>query len=160
MAYRTYVGTTGKDSIQILGNNEYYQPFVDELKKQGYYVDSDGCYGIIISEDDVDSKCIPIKEIQPFIDILEQYIWEKDKEMNKYFKDKEYKVDIFNLRPDKEFDKDLTFRMKELQENAYIFVTANLVNYLKDNIDMKYDIENKKYIYKIKEGKEIWFEAY
>lgn len=46
MAYRTYVGTTGKDEIQILGNNEYYQPFIDELIKQGIEADEDGCYGL------------------------------------------------------------------------------------------------------------------
>ena len=51
MAYRTYVGTTGKDEIQILGNNEFYQPFIDELKKQGYIVDDDMCYGIEFDED-------------------------------------------------------------------------------------------------------------
>lgn len=155
MAYRTYVGTTGKDSIQILGNNEYYQPFIDELKRQGYYVNSDGCYGISFNEDDIEDKCIPIKDIQPFIDILEKYIWDKDEET------KIYNTDIFNLRPDeKTIIKDFTFRMRELKENGYIFVTANLVDYLKDNLDMEYDIEKHKYIYKIKEGKKIWFEAY
>lgn len=51
MAYRTYVGTTGKDSIQILGNNEYYQPFIDELKRQGIKVNEDGCYGYDFDED-------------------------------------------------------------------------------------------------------------
>lgn len=147
MAYRTYVGTTGKDSIQILGNNEFYQPFIDELIKQGIEVDEDSCYGL--------EESGAIKDIQPFIDILEQYIWEKDKEM------KVYDADIFNLRPnEKALIKDFTFRMRDLKENGYIFVSANLVDYLKDNIDMKYDIEKHKYIYKIKDGKEVWFSAY
>ena len=65
MAYRTYVGTTGKKEIQILGNNEFYEPFVDELKRQGIKVDEDCCYGFEESGN--------IKEIQPFIDILEDY---------------------------------------------------------------------------------------
>lgn len=147
MAYRTYVGTTGKNEIQILGNNEYYQPFIDELIKQGVKVDEDGCYGIDIIK--------PVKDIQPFIDILEQYIWDKDKET------KIYNTDIFNLRPnEKDLIKDFTFKMRELKENGYIFVSANLVDYLKDNLDMKYDIEKHKYIYKIKNGKQIWFSAY
>lgn len=147
MAYRTYVGTTGKEDIQILGNNEYYQPFVDELVKQGINVDDDGCYGF--KENSV------IKDIQPFINILEQYIWDKDKET------KNYNIDIFNLRPnEKTLIKDFTFRMRELKEDGYIFVSANLVDYLKENLDMKYDIEKHKYIYKIKDGKQIWFSAY
>ena len=147
MAYRTYVGTTGKNEIQILGNNEYYQPFIDELIKQGIEVDEDGCYGL--KENNV------IKDIQPFIDILEQYIWEKDKET------KIYNVDIFNLRPNKkDLIKDLTFKMRELKENGYIFVSANLVDYLKDNLDMKYDIKKHRYVYKIKDGKRVWFSAY
>lgn len=147
MAYRTYVGTTGKNEIQILGNNEYYQPFIDELIKQGVKVDEDGCYGIDVIK--------PVKDIQPFVDILEQYIWDKDKET------KIYNTDIFNLRPnEKDLIKDFTFKMRELKENGYIFVSANLVDYLKDNLDMKYDIEKHKYIYKIKNGKQIWFSAY
>lgn len=156
MAYRTYVRTTGKDSIQILGNNEFYKPFIDELKKQGINVDDDDwCYGIDFEDDDVKKEPQSIKEIQPFIDILEQYIWDKDEEI------KIYDEDIFNLRPnEKTIIKDFTFRMRELKENGYIFVTANLVDYLKDNLDMEYDIKNKKYIYKIKEGKEVWFSAY
>lgn len=147
MAYRTYVGTTGKNEIQILGNNEYYQPFIDELIKQGIEVDEDSCYGL--------EESGAIKDIQSFIDILEQYIWEKDKET------KVYDADIFNLRPnEKTLIKDFTFRMRNLKENGYIFVSANLVDYLKDNLDMKYDIEKHKYIYKIKDGKEVWFSAY
>ncbi len=152
MAYRTYVGTTGKDEIQILGNNEFYQPFINELKKQGYFVDEDGCYGIEFENDDVVRKCIAIKEIQPIIDILEQYIWDKDKVV------KEYDESIFNLRPTNETN--FTYTMIDLQENAYIFVTANLINYLKDNIERKYDREKKKFVHTIKTGKEIWFSAY
>lgn len=156
MAYRTYVGTTGKDSIQILGNNEYYQPFIDELERQGVFVNEDKCYGFEFTDEyEFETKPMPIKEIQPFIDILEQYIWEKDKEV------KTYNEDIFNLRPtEKTIIKDFTFRMRDIKENGYIFVTANLVDYLKDNLDMKYDIEKHKYTYTIKKDKYVWFMAY
>lgn len=156
MAYRTYVGTTGKDEIQILGNNEFYQPFIDELKKQGYIVDDDMCYGIEFDEDyDLHKTNNQIKDIQPIIEILEQYIWEKDKET------KLYNHDIFNLRPnERDIIKDFTIKMKDLQENGYIFVTANLINYLKDNLDMKYDIEKHRHIFTIKDGKKVWFSAY
>ena len=143
MAYRTYVRTTGKNSIQILGNNESYRPLFGELKRQGIKIDDDYCFS---------GK---IKEIQPIVDILEQYIWDIDKQA------KLYNEDIFNLRPnEKTVIKDFTFRMRDLKEYGYIFVTANLIDYLKDNLDMKYDIKNKKYIYKIKDGKEVWLEAY
>lgn len=33
MAYRTYVGTTGKNDIQILGNHESYKPMIDKLRE-------------------------------------------------------------------------------------------------------------------------------
>lgn len=147
MAYRTYVGTTGKDEIQILGNNEFYQPFIDELINQGIEVDDDGCYGFKGSSE--------IKDIQPFVDILEDYIWEKDKET------KLYNIDIFNLRPDDlALTKDFTFRMRELKENGYIFVSANLIDYLKDNLEIDFDYHTGKFKYKIKEGKKVWFNAY
>ena len=156
MAYRTYVGTTGKEEIQILGNNECYEPFIEELKKQGVEVDEDNCYGIEFNEEyEMKHTHTSIKEIQPFIDILEDYIWMIDEET------RQYNEDIFNLRPnEKTIIKDFTFRMRELKESGYIFVTANLVDYLKDNLEMKYDREKNKYIHKIKEGKEVWFSAY
>lgn len=147
MAYRTYVGTTGKDEIQILGNNEFYQPFIDELINQGVEVDDDGCYGFKNSSE--------IKYIQPFVDILEDYIWEKDK------RTKLYNKDIFNLRPDSNnLTKDFTFEMRMVKENGYIFVSANLIDYLKDNLIIDFDYHTGKFKYKIKEGKEVWFSAY
>ena len=142
MSYRTYIGTTGKDNIQILGNNECYKPFVEQLQKYGYTVNDEGIY-----------YAKPITELQPLIDILEQYILDK----RKYIK-KIYKKDIFNLKP-KDMN-NLTFDLMELQENAYIFTTSNIIKYLEDNIDIDYDIERKKYVFKLKEGKEIWFEAF
>ena len=72
-----------------------------------------------------------------------------------------YNADIFNLRYDEKIDgTDFTFAMMNLQENAYIFVTANLINYLKDNLERKFDYKKRKFVYKIKDGKEIWFSAY
>ena len=142
MSYRTYIGTTGKDSIQILGNNEYYKPFIEQLQKYGYEVNDEGIY-----------YAKPIKELQPLIDILEQYILDKRKHIKNI-----YKKDIFNLKP-KDMN-NLTFDLMELQENAYIFTTSNIIKYLEDNIDIDYDIERKKYVFKLKEGKEIWFEAF
>lgn len=156
MAYRTYVGTTGKDSIQILGNNESYKPFLDELKRQGYTIDKDLCYGLEFDDNGAHDKYTPVKDIQPIIEVLEKYIEDKAEEVKKI-----YNEDIFDLRAKgPEIDKDFTFRMMQLQENAYIFVTANLVNYLKDNLEQEYDIKKHKFIYKIKEGKEVWFSAY
>lgn len=151
MSYRIYVGTTGKNDMQLLGNNECYTPFIEELKKQGVEVDEEGCFGL-----EGKNKII---EIQPIIDILEQYIWETDKKIKKMYGKR---TDIFNLRPN---GKDLqcgglTFQMQQRQENAYIFVTANLINFLKDNLEEEFDIETKRFIYKIKDGKEIWFRGF
>lgn len=143
MSYRTYVKTTDKDSIQILGNNESYEPLFNELKKQGIKIDSDDCF------------FGKIKELQPIIDILEQYIWDKKKEVEEI-----WQTNIFNMESEREYPGGLTFDMMQKQEDAYIFVTANLVHYLKENIDMKYDLDLKKYTFNIKDGKEVWFEAY
>ena len=143
MSYRTYVGTKEKGDIQILGNNEWYQPFIEELKRQGIEIDENGCY-----EGE-------IKEIQPILDILEQYIWSKEKEVKEI-----YDEDIFNLRPKAIDQGSLTFRMKLASENAYIFTTANIIRHLRDDLELKYDIYNKKEYYQIKEGKKIWFSAY
>lgn len=141
MAYRTYVGTTGKDTIQILGNNVSYKPLLDELKRQGVKM-VDECF--------FEGK---IKELQPIIDILEKYIMEEVKNA---------KINIFDMTPsENDVEKvGLTLCMMEALDRAYIFITANLINYLGDNIEQDYDIEQNRFIFKIKEGKEVWFEAY
>lgn len=150
MSYRTYVGTSEKNTIQILGNNESYQPLFEELKRQGIEINEDGCF---------EGK---IKEIQPIIDILEQYIWDKDIQMKKFKRSNGEQADIFNLRPDKKQLEcgGFTYQMQELQQNGYIFVTANLVNYLEESIEEEYDCELNRFIYKIKEDKEVWFVAF
>lgn len=143
MAYRTYVGTTGKDSIQILGNNESYCPLFEELERQGIEIDTDGCFK---------GK---IKELQPIVDILEQYILDKKDDIEKI-----WHKDIFDMTPSKTENMGLTMSMMEKQENAYIFVTANLIKYLEENIDIEYDFDLKKYTFKIKDDKEVYFETY
>lgn len=144
MAYRTYVGTTGKDTIQILGNNVSYKPLLDEFKRQGVKM-IDECF--------FDGK---IKELQPIIDILEKYIMEESEWAKKR------KYDIFDMTPSEDRLKNmgLTLSMMELQENAYIFTTANLIKYLGDNVEQEYDTKQERFIFKIKEGKEVYFEAY
>ena len=145
MAYRTYVGTTGKKNIQILGNNESYEPFIYELQRQGIEVNEDGCF----SGD--------IKDLQPIIDVLEKYIMDINEHTMKY-----KNRNIFDMTPSKEQidSMGLTMSLVELRENAYIFVTANLIEYLGDNIGLIYDEKLNRFVYKIKKGKKVWFEAY
>jgi len=65
------------------------------------------------------------------------------------------------MTPD-EIDKnmDLTYSMIEKQECAYIFTTANLIKHLGDDVERVYDTDLERFIYKIKDNKKIYFEAY
>ena len=141
MSYRNYIGKTKRDDIQILSNNETYQPLLDEYKRQGIQIDEDGCY---------EGK---IKELQPIIDVLEKYIFGKNEKLKK-----DYKINMFDMTPDEVAlaSDGLTMNMIDKQENAYIFTTANIIKHLGNNVDFAYNFELNKYVFKLKEGKSLW----
>lgn len=138
------------DDMQLLGNNETYLPLEDEFKRQG----------INTSKESYSGK---ITEIQPIIEVLEQYILD----IQKRFEGQRYKdgtrKSIYDLTPRKGdvFYTDITEYFKLHHENAYIFITVNLVNFLEKNeaIDMSYDSERDRYIYVLKKGVEITISA-
>ena len=71
MSYRIYV-----NDYQCLGNNECPGVLIEELKRQGAEIDDDYCF------DEFE-----IKELQPIIEALEQYI----RDVNEFHLNNEYK---------------------------------------------------------------------
>lgn len=143
MSYRIYV-----NNYQCLGNNECPQTLMNELKRQGCELDEDNCF-----------KNFEIKELQPVIEALEQYIVDR----NNWTLNREYNPcsiadfsDVFNK--DKNYGNGLTWRIQEHLECGYLFITINFLNAIKD--DYEEDYSKDRITYKIKEGHHIYMSGY
>lgn len=136
MSYRIYVYKENGDSFQLFGNNEYPVKCIDVLRAQGCDIDEDGCF----------SK-FEIKDVQPFINAIEDYIKEQE----------EYNIN-YGLSSIYNFEKSftdsifpLTYRAISVVENGYAFVSYNFVKFFSDELEPE-NIFN----YKIKNGKHIF----
>jgi len=145
MSYRIYV-----NDYQCLGNNECPDVLINELKRQGCKIDEDGCF-----------KNFEIKELEPIIEALEQYIID----MNNWALNKTYNPgsiadfsDIF----DKIGCNGLTWNIQYETRCGYLFITVNFLNAIKDDYEEYFDFEDDKHQikYKIKEGHHIYMRGY
>ena len=147
MSYRTHIQKENGDSVQIMGNNEFYEPLLQFLADQGCEVDM---------EEGVYHDC-EIKDASGLIHIFEDYIEEQNQRFLKRG------INIFDLTPEDEYDKqrDLTQRMTELRENAYIFVSAVALDFFKDEIVIDYKFINNRLtmFYQLREGAHIFMSA-
>ena len=145
MSYRIYV-----NDYQCLGNNECPKVLIDELKRQGCEMNSDYCF-----------HEFEIKELQPIIEALEQYI----KDMNEWALNKKYKpssiADFSDVFEEKNRN-GLTFKIQEYLECGYLFVTVNFLKAIKDDYeeDIDFDKEENRIIYRIKEGHHIYMSGF
>lgn len=150
MAYRTYI-----NGNEWLGNNEYSEEIFNELKRQGCPFDEE--YSLWNRETQEPEE-FEVKDLDGLVKATEKYIlnmFENNPNVANFIND-------FNLA--KKFS-DLTFSLKNLQECAYIFASARLLNFVgKDNytIDYENDEKTKKLIfhYKLKENAKCIFSAY
>ena len=110
MAYRTYI-----NGHEWLGNNEMYDEIYQELVRQGCPFDEDGC---------VFDKPFEVKDLDGLIKACEKVIVKKC-ESNKKVAD--FNDTITNI---KKYGNDLTYTLQELQSNAYIFISVNLLKYI------------------------------
>ena len=153
MSFRISVSLKRKgkkiDDYQLLGNNENYLPLEAEFKRQGVNTDKPDCY---------DGQLF---EVQPIIEKLEDYIWEKEKYINGFINEDGTPKSIFNLYPSESQKRDLTAHLMELHDWAYMFVSVNFVKFLERNkaVDMSYDVEKRKIIYFLKDDYELFVDA-
>ena len=136
------------NGYQFLGNNECPDELINELKRQGCDMNADDCF-----------KNFEIKELQPIIEALEKYIID----MNAYFMNREYDPrSIADFT--EEFNKGtqggngLTWKIGNLLECGYLFVTINFLNAIKD--DYVEDCSTERVTYKIKEGHHVYISGY
>lgn len=145
MSYRIYV-----NHYQCLGNNECPEVLINELKRQGCEIDEDGCF-----------YNFEIKELEPIIEALEQYI----KNTNEWMLRRRYNpgniADFsYLLEKENEHGNGLTWKIQELLENGYLFITANFLNAIKDDYEEDFEIEKHRITYKIKEGHHVYMSGH
>ncbi len=149
MSYRTYI-----NGNEWLGNNEGPQVILDELKKQGCPFSEDYCTWDKEKEEVVEFE---IKDLDALVKATEQAILDLLK----------YRPEMADFNDSIEFWNkagNLTYGLTELRENAYIFWSSRLLDFVgKDNYTKsRKKIKNGDYVmvYKLKPGVKCMFKAY
>ena len=143
MSYRTYI-----NGHEWLGNNVRYYEIFDELARQGCPFDEEDCV----------YEPFEVKDLDGLVRACEKTIIRLVQENN----------EIANFKPNIESameTNDLTFILQMLQNNAYIFMSVNLLKYIGDKykdwdidyIDTETGVIEK---YKLTEKGKCLFEAY
>ena len=145
MSYRTYI-----NGHEWLGNNEGPQVILDELKRQGCPFNADWCTPH--DPETHESLAFEIKDLQGLVEATEKAI----------IKMYEANPDIANFGSSVDgWNHNLTYRMRELAEYAYIFWTVALLKYVgEENYTVSFDWGKKRETYTLKPGVKCLFEAY
>lgn len=143
MSYRVYV-----NDYQCLGNNEFPEVLRKALNKQG---------ARIYPSNDCIFHNFEIKELQPIIEALEQYIIEKEEW---YINNNYGSIADFKTILDECKNKNLTYRISNLVECGYMFVTYNFLKAIDKDYRTEWDFDKKRAIYKVKEGHHIYMSGY
>lgn len=179
MSYRIYA-SIGSREIQLFGNNEYPKHFLEELKNQGCKIDEEYCFNKfkikslppIIKAIEKDIIDIVNSRNERYKKVLDRY-HEIGKEITDEDLDDEYSlvktvtVDCYptcnftNSYKDGIKDNNLTTRMLESFDCGYIFISARLLNFIgSKKYEWGYNLEHKCIEYKLREGVNLYFEAY
>lgn len=142
MSYRIYV-----NHYQCLGNNECPEVLIKALNKQG---------AKIYPSNDFIFHDFEIKELQPIIEALEQYIFEIDERISK--RHNGVGLGDFTEKFQKWKQRNYTDEVQNMIEFGYMFITVNFLNAIKD--DYEIDYSGDKIIYKIKEGHHIYMSGF
>ena len=150
MSYRTYI-----NNHEWLGNNEGPEIILKELKRQGCYFNDEWCTTDHSREDDWLIK-FQIKDLDALVQVTEKAI--------KKMVAKNPEVADFNGSVEFWGD-NLTYGMQELRQNAYIFRSAQLLDYVgKDNYTIGWkkrkDGKGLRQTYTLKPGAKCIFYAY
>lgn len=161
MSYRTYV-----NDVQIFGNNEYYDEWIDFIKSCGIQVDEDGDYegditdfmGALVVVEKITLKLnqkhdelerewagkIGSNKIKRYFDFT--YIPEKFKDTN---------------NPVDELDNSLFDSLKDMVENSYALLPYTFYKACEELLqrDHIYTTPGHFYCYKVKDGEAIHVKA-
>lgn len=138
MSYRIYV-----NHYQCLGNHECPEVLIKELERQGCKMDEDDCF-----------HDFEIKELQPIIKALEEYIFQ-------IHDSRENGIGNFNSDIDKwRKNGNYTQEIFDSIECGYMFITYNFLNAIEGKYEKEVDYSKNRIIYKIKEGQHIYMSGF
>ena len=144
MSYRIYV-----NNYQCLGNGEFPEVLRKALNKQG---------AKIYPSNDFIFHNFEIKELQPIIEALEQYIFEIDERISK--RHNGIGLGDYTEEFQKWKQKDYTYQVENMIEFGYMFITVNFLKQIEGDYEKDIDWDNNKIIYKIKEGHHIYMSGF
>ena len=176
MSYRTYV-----NDVQILGNNECYEEWINFIKSQGIEVSEDKEYkgeiidimGAIITLENIIIRLENerMKKHDELVELIKKnpdttfeekmkYLQELDINSLFYFKDTRDMI-WSNLKCDSDYKMSVTDYMTELIDNGYVFMTCTFLNACKDKIERDKTFSTKGHYrcWKIKAGEHIYVSA-
>lgn len=108
MSYRTYI-----NGHEWLGNNEMHEEIYEELKRQGCPFDEDGCV-----------ENFEVKDLDGLVKACEKAVIRMVHENRKIA---DFAETIDNTL---ERGMGLTYRLQQLNDNAYIFIGVKLLDYI------------------------------
>ena len=132
MGYRTYV-----EGTQIFGNNECYKKWINFIVKEGIKVDEDECYDGYISD------------IQGAVEVIEEIILDMAKQRNDMKLSNIFDFTyIYNeeveARNNNDYSMDLTYRLKYIMDNGYIFMSNNFIEACGDKVRSYLDFKDSR----------------
>ena len=134
MNIRLYVINGKNEKMQIFGNNDFPDEFIDELRNQG--LEFDDCF-----------HEFKIHELQPLVDVVKQ---DFERRWMKYKKGKDFlkKINEYNGESIVDFTqnfinivtkeykcKSLYFNAYYILESGYMFILYNLIKFIMDDLD-------------------------
>lgn len=131
MGYRTYVEDT-----QIFGSNERYKKWLDFISTQGVEVDEEGNYDGYITD------------IQGAVEVIEEIILDMTKEridanMGNIFDLTDIYDEEIEARSNNDYSNDFTYRLSELTNYGYIFMSNSFLKACGDKVIEKIAFNGK-----------------
>ena len=160
MSYRTYI-----NNVQVFGNNEYYDEWLEFIKYQGIHIDADGCYKG------------EIKDFMAALSVVESIVLRLNKEREELKEKWNGKIgnkpimsffDFTNIpnslakQPDDDYKTSLFDALYDTVHETYAFMPYTFFLACQSQLDGDnlYDFKGHAICFKLKDGETIKVEAH
>lgn len=161
MSYRTYI-----EGVQIFGNNESYEEWINFIKSQGIVVDNEECYQGDIRDFMGALTCIESitlrlnREHEKFKKEWNGKVGKRD--IQSYFDFTSIPVELEAQNPTDKYNNSLFDKLYELLDNSYAFLPYTFFKACEDKLEQAhvFSTVGHFYCFKLKEGETIHVEAH
>lgn len=163
MSYRTYV-----EEVQIFGNNEYYEEWIEFIKSQGISINSDEYYQGNIRDFMGALSCIESivlrinREREAFKKEWEEKGIRLRHPIQSYFDFTNIPSEVESQDPTDKYNNSLFDKLYDLLDNSYAFLPYTFFKACEDKLeqDHVFSTDGHFYCFKLKEGETIHVEAH